>query len=136
MQGLTLAYPADAETLAAGSDYQWEVQALSDHGLLRREACSLEILTGPDAAAVRADLVRIRDSAGGSESPATHFLAGSYLVGHHLYDDAARHFEALTRLSPEASAPHEALGKVYRDQGLMDLAAAEFQRALTLTREP
>jgi len=28
------------------------------------------------------------------------------------------------------------LGKVYRDQGLMDMAAAEFQQALALTRQP
>ena len=53
-----------------------------------------------------------------------------------IYDDAARHFRALARLSPEAPAPHEALGKVYRDQGLMDMAAAEFQQALALTRQP
>lgn len=132
----SLDYPADAESLVAGGDYQWEVQALSDRGLLRKEASSFEILRPEDAASVRADLDRIRQSAGGADNPANHFLAGSYLFGRQLYDDAARHFEALARLAPEASAPHEALGKVYRDQGLMDLAAAEFQRALALTREP
>lgn len=136
VQGLSLDYPADAESLASGGDYQWEVQALSDRGLLRKEAASFEVLRAEDAAAVRADLDRIRQSTGGTDSPATHFLSGSYLFGRQLYGDAALHFEALVRLSPEASAPHEALGKVYRDQGLMDLAAAEFQRALALTREP
>jgi len=134
--GSTLDYPSDAEPLVAGGDYAWEVQALSDLGLVRKESCSFEILKAEDAEAVRTDLDRIRQGAGGADNPANHFLAGSYLVGRQLYDDAARHFEVLARLAPEASAPHEALGKVYRDQGLMDLAAAEFQRALALAREP
>jgi len=45
-------------------------------------------------------------------------------------------FAALGGLFPESPAPHEALGNVYRAVGLMDLAAAEYQRALTLGCEP
>jgi Flp pilus assembly protein TadD len=45
-----------------------------------------------------------------------------------------RQFTELSRLSPDSPAPHEALGNVYRTVGLMDLAAAEFQKALELTR--
>jgi Flp pilus assembly protein TadD len=89
---------------------------------------------GSDAAtAVQGDLKRIADSAGAS-TPAGHFLAGSYLSGLGLYGEALRQFTELSRLSPDSPAPHEALGNVYRTVGLMDLAAAEFQRALELTR--
>ena len=128
--------PGEAvQSLAAGGAYLWEVQALSDNGLLRKEGSGFEVLKTEDAAGVRSNLDRIHESAG-RDTPASHFLAGSYLFGHRIYDDAARHFRALARLSPEAPAPHEALGKVYRDQGLMDMAAAEFQQALALTRQP
>jgi len=135
VDGLALDYPTNAESLAAGGAYLWEVQALSDNGLLRKEGSSFEVLKTEDAAGVRSNLDRIHESTGG-DTPASHFLAGSYLFGRRIYDDAARHFKALARLSPEAPAPHEALGKVYRDQGLMDMAAAEFQQALALTRQP
>jgi len=132
---LALDYPADAESLAAGGEYLCELEALSDHGSLRTESSSFEVLRAADAGAVLASLERIRATAG-AESPAGHFLAGSYLFGHRLYDDAARHFQALARLSPESSAPHNALGKVYQDQGLMDLAAEEFHRAYSLASTP
>ena len=135
VESLSLDYPADADSLAPGGEFLWEVQALSDHGQLRKEQTGFEVLKSEDAASVRSNLDRIRENAG-RDTPAAHFLAGSYLFGNRVYDDAALHFKALTRLSPEAPAPHEALGKVYRDQGLMDLAAAEFQQALALTRQP
>ena len=135
VKGLALDYPADAESLAAGGMYTWEVQALSDHGLLRKEESSIEVLKAEDAAQVRVNLDKIRDSAGG-DSTATRFLTGSYLFGRELFDDAARDFEALTRLSPLAAAAHKALGRVYLEQGLTDLASAELLRALELTRAP
>ena len=131
-----LAYPRDAAALTPGADYLWEVQALSDNGPLRKESSYFHVLAGEEAAAVRVNVDRIGESAGGPKNAATHFLAGSYLFGRGLYADAALHFEALARLTPDSSAPHEALGNVYRAEGLMDLAAAEFQRALDLTRQP
>jgi len=131
-----LAYPRDAAALTPGMDYLWDVQALSDVGPLRKESSYFHVLSADDAAAVRVNIDRIGESAGGPKNAATHFLAGSYLFGRGLYGDAAMHFEALARLTPDSSAPHEALGNVYRAEGLMDLAAAEFQRALDLTREP
>lgn len=131
-----LAYPKDAAALTPGADYLWDVQALSDVGPLRKESSYFHVLSADDAAAVRINIDRIGESAGGPRNAATHFLAGSYLFGRGLYGDAATHFEALARLTPDSSAPHEALGNVYRAEGLMDLAAAEFQRALDLTRQP
>ena len=132
--GTTLDYPPDAPALAAGGDYLWEVRAFGDQGELRREESYVRVLATEDAAAVRAALVRIGDSAGGANAPATRYLSGSYLSGRGLYCEAAAQFEALSRLSPDAPAPHEALGNVYRAVGLMDLAAAEYQQALTLSR--
>lgn len=136
LKGTTLDYPSDAPPLTAGADYLWEVRALDDHGEKRHEESFFHVLATDDASSVRGSLDKIRDSAGGAESPACHFLCGSYLFGRGLYRDAAGHFEALSRISPESSAPHEALGNVYRAVGLMDLAAAEYQRALTLNRKP
>ena len=129
-----LEYPADAAPLAAGGSFLWEVRALGPGGELRHEESFFHVLAEADAAPVRAALERIGGSAGGPEAPAARFLSGSYLSGHGLYRDAAGQFEALCRLSPESPAPHEALGNVYRAVGLMDLAAAEYQQALTLSR--
>ena len=133
--GTTLEFPADAAPLVPGSDYLWDVRALDDHGEVRREESFFHVLAAEEADAVRSSLGRIRDSAGGSESAACHFLSGSYLFGRGLYRDAATHFEALSRLSPESSAACEALGNVYRAVGLMDQAAAEYQRALSLSQK-
>ena len=95
-----------------------------------------QVLGAAQATAVRANLDRIRDSAGGFENAAAQYLAGSYLSGLGLFQDATEHFGELCKLSPTSPAPHEALGTVYTKVGLMDLAAAEFQQALALTREP
>jgi hypothetical protein len=129
-----LEYPTDAPPLPGGADVLWEVRALGSQAELRREETFVHVLAGADAEAVRTSLARIGDSAGGAEAPAALFLSGSYLSGRGLYHDAAARFDALSRVSPESPAPHEALGNVYRAVGLMDLAAAEYQRALTLTR--
>ena len=131
-----LAYPKDAAPLPAGADYLWEVQALSDIGPLRKEACVFHVITADEAAAIRVNVDRIGETAGGHDSAATRFLAGSYLFGRGLYGDAAFQFEALARLSPDSSAPHDALGNVYRAQGLLERAMAEYDLAKALTREP
>lgn len=129
-----LPYPADAEPLAAGGDYSWRVEARSDLGSLRSEESVFHVPTAETRDAVRRNLESIDKSAGGAQSPAACFLSGSYLFSRGLYGEAATQFESLSRLLPESPAPHEALGNVYRAVGLMDLAAAEFERALTLTR--
>jgi hypothetical protein len=136
VDGLSLTFPAESAPLAAGDEYLWEVEAFSDLKSLRRESSVFQVLGTTQADAVRANLGRIRDSAGGDENAAAQFLAGSYLSGLGLFLDATEHFGALCRLTPTSPAPHEALGTVYTKVGLMDLAAAEFQQALALTREP
>jgi hypothetical protein len=131
----SLAYPADAARLSAGVDYQWEVEALDDKGTLRREGTTVRVLPGEARASVRGNLARIGESAGGDQSAASHFLAGSYLSGLGLFEDAARQFQDLARLAPESPGPHEALGNLYLNIGLSDRAAAEFQQALALQRD-
>jgi hypothetical protein len=134
---LSLAFPADAAALAPDAEYLWEVEARdAQDRSLRRESSVFQIIGREQASSVRANLDRIGASAGGLESPAARFLAGSYLTSLGLYHDAADHFGALCRLAPQSPGPHEALGTVYSKVGLMDLAAAEYQRALALTREP
>jgi hypothetical protein len=131
-----LDYPADAPALARDADYLWKVEAFGDKGPVREESSAFRVLSDGVVATVRADLTKIAESTGGPETPAAHYLAGSYLSGRGLYDDATSHFVRLGELSPESPAPHEALGNVYRAIGLTDLAAAEYQRALELTRSP
>lgn len=131
--GTSLDYPANAAALARDGDFIWKVQAFGEQGPLRDESSVFHVIGTDAATVVQGDLHRIADSAGAS-TPAGHFLAGSYLSGLGLYGEALRHFLELSRLSPDSPAPHEALGNVYRTVGLMDLAAAEFQRALELTR--
>ena len=134
--GLTLAFPAEATALAGSTEYLWEIQAFSDAKALRTESSVFQVLPAAEAAAVRLNLGRIAESTGGAESPAARFLAGSYLSGLGLYLDASEQFGALSKLDPGAPEPHKALGDVYSSVGLMDLAAAEFQMALSLKREP
>ena len=124
----SLAYPADAKELAAGGDYVWSVVALSDIKPPHQEESSFHVLTAGEASQVRDHLGSIQHAAGDSTS-AGRYLAGSYLVGRGLYDEAARQFEALVRLDPDAAGPHEALANVYRTVGLTDLAQAEMKRA-------
>jgi len=131
-----LAWPADAAPLTRDADYLWLLEAFSDKGLLAREESVFHVVSANAAGVVRDDVDRIRESAGGDDSAASAFLAGSYLLGKGLYHDAAGQFETLCRISPEAAAPHEALGNAYRAMGLMDQAAAEFQKALELSRMP
>lgn len=131
---VSLDFPADAARLAAGADYEWEVVALDDQGTLRREGAIVRLLPEETRASVEQNLARIAESAGG-ESAAARFLAGSYLSGLGLYDDAAREFEALVSLSPGSPEPHEALGNVYLKVGASDRAAAEFRQALALQRD-
>lgn len=136
VEGLSLPFPPDAPPLAVSTEYLWEVKAFSDLKPLREESSVFDVLDAARTAAVRANLDRIRDSAGGLESPAARYLSGSYLSGLGLFRDATEQFGALCKLSPSSPTPHEALGTVYRRIGLMDLAAAEFQQALALAREP
>jgi hypothetical protein len=131
-----LDYPADAAPLAAGTDLMWSVQAFSEQGPLRTEETTFHVANADEAAAVRANVARIDSGAGGPGQPAAHFLAGTYLLGRGFYADASRRLEALVQLTPDAPAPHEALGNVWRAVGLMDRAAAEYERALVLSREP
>lgn len=136
VEGLTLAWPADAPPIAGAGDFLWEVEALGEGRSLRRESSVFQALAPAQIATIRGNLERIRDTAGGPESSAARFLAASYLSGLGLYQDAVEHFGALCRLSPTSPAPHDALGDLYTKVGLMDLAAAEYQRANALTREP
>lgn len=129
----TLEYPGDVPPLSAG-DYLWKVQALSDRGPLRDEEVPFRVLAAADAQQIREHLDGIARATGEASAEAKHYVAGSYLMGRGLYDDAQPHFEALARLAPDAPGSREALGHLYRAVGLNDLAAAEFQKALELTR--
>ena len=134
--GASLAYPADVVALPRDADYLWALEVFSDKGPLAREESVFHVMSAASAGTVREDVGRIRESAGGDASAASAFLSGSYLMGKGLYRDAAEQFEVLCKLSPDASAPHEALGNAYRAMGLMDQAAAEYQIALELSRTP
>lgn len=136
VEGLSLPFPTDAAALARSAEYLWEIEALSDVKSLRKESTVFEVTSDGQARTVRANLTRIRESAGGAENPAAQFLAGSYLSGLELFVDATEQFVAMCGLMPSSPAPHEALGDVYTRVGLTDLAAAEYQQALALTREP
>ncbi|NOT33677.1 MAG: hypothetical protein HOP12_05835 [Candidatus Eisenbacteria bacterium] len=130
-----LAYPGDAPRLVAATEHGWEVEAFDAKGTLRRESTTLRVLGSEARGSVRTNLARITESAGGERSPAARFLAGSYLSGLGLYEEATLQFRALAALDPASPAPHEALGNLYLSVGLTDRAAAEFQHALALQRD-
>lgn len=129
------AWPDAAPKLVPGVDHVFQLEALDDVKTLRTESSTFRVASTATAEAVRANLERIATSAGGPDNPAARWLAGSYLSGLNLNGDALEQFQALLRIAPESSAAHEALGNVYAKVGLMDLAATEYQQALSLTRE-
>jgi hypothetical protein len=131
-----LAYPADAPALERDRDYLWRVDARSDAGSVHAEESVFHVVSEDIRGSIQLDLGQIEQSAGGDGRPAAQYLAGSYLSGRGLFHDAASRFEALSRIVPDSPAPHEALGNVYQAIGLMDRAAAAYQRALELTRSP
>ena len=131
VSSLSLEWPADVAAMTAG-DYLWEIEALSDTKSLRRESSVFQALAPGQVATIRSNLERIRDTAGGADSPAARFIAGSYLSGLGLYQDATEQFGALCKLAPSSPAPHEALGDLYHKIGLWDLENAELKQALVL----
>ena len=130
--GTSLAYPTDAAALAADHEWLWEVQAFGANGALGRASANFRVPAQADVDAVRGVLERIRAA---GDSPATRYLAGSYLHARGFQQDALAEFLALAQIDPASPAPHEALGDVYRALGLMDQAAASYDRALDLTHE-
>jgi hypothetical protein len=131
---VTTPFPNDVAPLPPDTECLWKLEALTDLAMLREESSVFRTAAKGAREAVDANLSRLATSAGGADTPAARFLAGSYLSGLGLYHDAADQFAALARLTPESPAPHEALGNVYSKVGLMDLAAAEYQQALALGR--
>lgn len=130
----TLAFPNDAGPLAAG-EYLWELEVFGDTGSLRREETFFHVLDPSETEQIATHLREIEKATGDSEE-AARYVAGSYLFERGLVQDAARQFEVLCRLTPDVPAAHEALGNAYRAVGLTDQAAAEYQKALALTRTP
>ncbi len=130
-----MTYPADAPPLPRGRDAEWEVRALSDRDEIRRESAVVHVVPVDVAMAARDAVARIREVTGDA-NPAARFLAGSYDFGQGLYEDSRAEFERLAELAPDSPGPHEALGNVYRAQGLMERAAEEYRKALELGREP
>lgn len=128
----TLAYPADAKALPRDADLLWKLVAANDRGTVQEEENGFRIKAEKDGAAIRTQVEQIRKNAGG----AAPFLAGAYLGGQGLLQDAIESFHELCRTSPGQPGPHEALGQLYRAVGLMDLAANELQTALNLSRQP
>jgi tetratricopeptide (TPR) repeat protein len=131
---ITMPFPADVASLAPDTECLWKLEAMSDLATLRDESSVFRTAAKGAKETVDANLSRLAASAGGADTPAARFLAGSYLSGLGLYHDAADQFSALARLTPESPAAHEALGDVYSKVGLMDLAATEYQQALALGR--
>ena len=128
----SFAYPADAAPLARETELLWTLHASNDSGPLEDEEASFRIKPTKEADAVRIRLDQIEKEAGG----AAPYLAGAYLAGQGLLLDAIDRLESLRRSRPAEPGVHEALGQLYRAVGLMDLAAAELQLALTLGRQP
>ena len=129
-------FPSSAKALARDADYVWSVDALADRGKLQSETSVFHVVSPEVDAEVRSDVASIERGFPSADHPAASFVRGQYEVGRGLYHDAAIQFRRLSEKMPESPAPHEALGNVYRAIGLMDLAAAEFQRALELTKSP
>lgn len=128
----SLGYPEDVTPLPRGVDLLWKVHASDDRGPRQDEENGFRIKPAEESQSIRHQLAQIDKRAGNAAA----FLAGAYLGGQGLFLDAIYRVEELVRLRPAQPGPHEALGQLYRAVGLMDLAAAELQTALTLSRQP
>jgi len=129
----TVAYAADGPPLGSDTVWLWEVEALSDMGVVQRDESTFRVCSTEEAARHESQLALVERTAGSVSSDAALYIAGSYLADHRLYHDAAARFLELSARQPDAPGPHEALGRIYRAQGMMARAAAEFERALALS---
>ena len=67
-------------------------------------------------------------------SSSLHSLLGASYAAAGLLEDAIREFELVRDANPEATLPHEILGRLYSDVGKKDLAIEELQKALLIEK--
>jgi hypothetical protein len=127
--GRSLAYPAEAPRLTAGTRYTWELST-GQHGVQR---ASFEVVPAADASRISDALGVLTPADAGGYPPATlALMRAGLLVQETLYADARRELIAAIAAAPEEATLHLLLGHVYDRTGLRQLAAGEFDEAEAL----
>jgi hypothetical protein len=126
----SVAYPASAPALAAGTRYTWELET-QEYGVQR---ASFEVAPAADAARVRDSLALLTPTAARAYPPATlALMRAGLLFQETLYADARRELLTGIAAAPDEPTLRLLLGHVYDRTGLTQLAAAEFDEAEALT---
>ncbi|MCK5066201.1 MAG: hypothetical protein KAR16_02120, partial [Bacteroidales bacterium] len=132
----SLAFPQDERALEYGESYFWNVEGEELIHSFRSLNQKFTILPEEKIREIKEEeekLIGMFIDDPGSSS--LHSLLGAYYAKAGLFEDAIKAFELVRDSNPEATLPHEILGRLYSDVGKKDLAIAELQKALTLEKE-
>ena len=128
-------YPGDEEELEYGESYFWHVEGEDLIDTYKSVNQGFSILSQEKSIEVGSQEKRIKDLF--RENPNScsyHLLLGSYYIKKGLLEDAIKEFKMISEINADAPLPHEILGKLYNDIGKKDMAIAELQKALLLSK--
>jgi hypothetical protein len=126
----SVAYPATAPALTAGTRYTWELQT-QEFGT---QKAAFEVAPAADVTRVRDSLALLTPTAAQSYPPATlALMRAGLLFQETLYADARRELLTAIAASPQEPTLRLLLGHVYDRTGLTLLAATEFDEAEALS---
>jgi hypothetical protein len=131
-----LPYPEHAPPLTFGESYFWNVEGLELIHSFKSLNQKFSILPKHEIEAVNDREEEIKTMfADDLNSSSFHSVLGAYYAQMGMLEEAIHEFIQVKKANPDASLPHEILGKLYRDVGKKDLAIKELQEALMLEKE-
>lgn len=128
-------YPGDEEELEYGESYFWHVEGEDLIDTYNSGNQGFSILSQEKSIEVGSQEKRIKDLfRDDPNSCSYHSLLGFYYIKKGLLEDAIKEFKMISEINADAPLPHEILGKLYNDIGKKDMAIAELQKALQLSK--
>ena len=128
-------YPGDEEELEYGESYFWHVEGEDLIDTYKSVNQGFSILSQEKSIEVGAQEKRIKDLfRDDPNSCSFHSVLGFYYIKKGLLEDAIKEFKMISEINANAPLPHEILGKLYNDTGKKDMAIAELQKALQLSK--
>jgi len=123
--GARLDYPAEAPRLEPGQRYTIQVTDTAK----RAQEAWFEVLDATRAREVGLDLAALEQDTGALSPNSLVVLRAGALAGRGLLHDARRMVVTALARDPDEPALHQVLGSLYRQGGLVELAAESFDEA-------
>jgi len=131
-----LEFPGDEVELEYGTSYFWNVEGEDLIHSFRSLNQRFTVLPEKKIKEVKLEEEKLLELfAEHPNSSSLHALLGANYAAAGLFEEAIKEFELVRDTNPDATLPHEILGKLYSDVGKKDLAIAELQKALLIEKE-